>query len=68
MILQRRPAPTPGCARYIGNGRVVPERLEPAQQADAMALDFKKEDVYDRIQELTQGRDADACIDAVVAR
>lgn len=43
----------------------VPERLEMARQAGALVLDFKQEDVYDRIMELTQGRGADACIDAV---
>ena len=31
----------------------VPERLALAQAAGAMTLDFKKEDIYDRIQELT---------------
>ncbi len=30
-----------------------------------MTLDFMEEDVYDRIQEMTKGRGADACIDAV---
>jgi threonine dehydrogenase-like Zn-dependent dehydrogenase len=44
---------------------LVPERRKLAQQAGAMMLDFKKEDVYDPIQELTQGRGADASIDAV---
>jgi threonine dehydrogenase-like Zn-dependent dehydrogenase len=34
-------------------------------QSGAITLDFMKEDVYERIQQLTQGRDADACIDAV---
>jgi hypothetical protein len=43
----------------------VPERLELARSAGAETIDFKKEDVYDRIQEVTQGRGADACIDAV---
>jgi len=43
----------------------VPERLALAQASGAMTLDFKKEDIYDRIQELTDGRGADACIDAV---
>lgn len=43
----------------------VPERLALAAQAGAITIDFMKEDVYDRIQELTQGRGADACIDAV---
>jgi threonine dehydrogenase-like Zn-dependent dehydrogenase len=43
----------------------VPERLTLAQTAGAETLDFKKEDIYSRIQELTHGRGADACIDAV---
>jgi len=43
----------------------VPERLALAKEAGAVTLDFKHEDIYDRIQELTQGRGADACIDAV---
>lgn len=43
----------------------VPERLALAKAAGAITLDYKKEDVYDRIQELTKGRGADACIDAV---
>jgi threonine dehydrogenase-like Zn-dependent dehydrogenase len=43
----------------------VPERLALAKEAGAITLDFKKEDIYDRINELTQGRGADACIDAV---
>ena len=43
----------------------VPERLELARSAGAMTIDFLDEDVYDRIQELTKSRGADACIDAV---
>ena len=43
----------------------VPERLALAAASGAITLDFMKEDVYDRIQELTSGRGADACIDAV---
>ena len=43
----------------------VPERLTLAMQSGAITLDFMKEDVYERIQQLTQGRGADACIDAV---
>lgn len=43
----------------------VPERLALAKEAGAITIDFMKEDVYDRIQELTHGRGADACIDAV---
>ena len=36
-----------------------------AEAAGAITIDFMKEDVYERIQELTHGRGADACIDAV---
>ncbi|QLF68937.1 glutathione-dependent formaldehyde dehydrogenase [Peteryoungia desertarenae] len=43
----------------------VPERLELARKAGAETLDFRHEDIYDRIMELTRGRGADACIDAV---
>ena len=43
----------------------VPERLKMAADAGAITIDFMKEDVHDRIQELTHGRGADACIDAV---
>jgi threonine dehydrogenase-like Zn-dependent dehydrogenase len=43
----------------------VPERLELARQAGAETIDFMAEDVYDRVQERTHGRGADACIDAV---
>jgi threonine dehydrogenase-like Zn-dependent dehydrogenase len=43
----------------------VPERLALAQQAGAVTIDFMKEDVHERINELTHGRGADACIDAV---
>ncbi len=43
----------------------VPERLKLARDAGAVTIDFLAEDVYERIQELTHGRGADACIDAV---
>jgi threonine dehydrogenase-like Zn-dependent dehydrogenase len=43
----------------------VPERLTLARDAGAITIDFLDEDVYDRIQELTKGRGADASIDAV---
>jgi threonine dehydrogenase-like Zn-dependent dehydrogenase len=43
----------------------VPEQLQMAQAAGAITIDFMKDDVYDRIQDLTDGRGADACIDAV---
>ncbi len=57
-------------AFILGAGRViaidtVPERLALAKSLGAITIDFKQEDVYDRIQELTGGRGADACIDAV---
>ncbi len=57
-------------ALLLGAGRViaidaVPERLALARQSGAETLDFQKEDVYERIQELTKGRGADGCIDAV---
>lgn len=57
-------------AFLLGAGRVIaidtiPERLALARSLGAMTLDFHKEDIYDRIQELTGGRGADACIDAV---
>jgi threonine dehydrogenase-like Zn-dependent dehydrogenase len=41
------------------------ERLELARKAGAETIDFMEEDVYERIMELTHGRGADACIDAV---
>lgn len=43
----------------------VPERLELARRSGALTLDFMSEDIYERIMELTSGRGADACIDAV---
>lgn len=43
----------------------VPERLVLAEQSGATTLDFMDKDIYDRIMELTNGRGADACIDAV---
>jgi threonine dehydrogenase-like Zn-dependent dehydrogenase len=57
-------------AFLLGASRVlaidaVPERLALARQSGAETIDFMQEDVYDRIQELTHGRGADACIDAV---
>ena len=57
-------------AFLLGAGRViaidtVPERLEMAAKAGAITIDFKKDDAYKSIQDLTDGRGADACIDAV---
>ncbi len=43
----------------------VPERLELARQAGAETLDFRKDDIYEQILDMTKGRGADACIDCV---
>jgi threonine dehydrogenase-like Zn-dependent dehydrogenase len=53
-----------GAERVIAIDTVA-ERLTLAMRSGAVPLDFMKEDVYERIQQLTQGRGADACIDAV---
>lgn len=53
-----------GAARVIAVD-TVPERLALAAAAGAVTIDFMEDDVYDRIQELTHGRGADSCIDAV---
>jgi threonine dehydrogenase-like Zn-dependent dehydrogenase len=57
-------------AFLLGASRViaidtVPERLALAQRSGAETLDFQKDDIYSRIQDLTKGRGADACIDAI---
>lgn len=57
-------------AFLLGAGRViaidtVPERLAMARASGAETLDSMKDDIYARIQDLTHGRGADACIDAV---
>jgi threonine dehydrogenase-like Zn-dependent dehydrogenase len=58
-------------AWMLGAGRViaidrVPERLEMAQtHGRAETINFDKEKVYDRLQEMTNGRGPDRCIDAV---
>ena len=60
-------------AWMLGAGRViaidrVPERLQMAREfGRAETLDFSEGHVYDRIQEMTNGRGADRCIDAVGA-
>ena len=43
----------------------VPERLAMARDAGAETIDFLDEDVYEMIMQKTDGRGADACIDAV---
>ena len=60
-------------AWMLGAGRViaidhVPERLLMANdQGKAETINFLREDVYDRLMELTNGRGPDSCIDAVGA-
>jgi threonine dehydrogenase-like Zn-dependent dehydrogenase len=43
----------------------VPERLAMARASGAVTLDFNDDDIYERIKDMTAGRGADACIDAV---
>jgi len=58
-------------AWMLGAGRViaidrVPERLQMAvEKGKAEIINFDKEDVYDRLMEMTSGRGPDRCIDAV---
>jgi threonine dehydrogenase-like Zn-dependent dehydrogenase len=54
-----------GAERVIAIDR-VPERLEMARRhGRAETINFEKEKVYDRLQEMTRGRGPDRCIDAV---
>lgn len=43
----------------------VPERIALAAAAGALTLNYLDDDIYEQIMELTHGRGADACIDAV---
>jgi threonine dehydrogenase-like Zn-dependent dehydrogenase len=53
-------------AERIISIETVAERIALAKASGATdVIDFMKEDVYDRIMEITKGRGADACIDAV---
>ncbi|MEX0937119.1 MAG: zinc-dependent alcohol dehydrogenase [Pirellulales bacterium] len=58
-------------ARWLGAERVIaidhyPQRLALArEEAQAETIDFSKENVSERLQEMTGGRGPDACIDAV---
>ncbi|MDB5340180.1 MAG: fdm 4 [Planctomycetaceae bacterium] len=58
-------------AWMLGAGRViaidrVPERLQLAEKhGKAETINFDKDNVYDRLQEMTGGRGPDRCIDAV---
>jgi threonine dehydrogenase-like Zn-dependent dehydrogenase len=53
-----------GAERVIAIDTVT-ERLALAKEAGAETLDFMQDDIYEAIQEKTNGRGADACIDAV---
>ena len=58
------------CCLLLGADRVVaidavPERKAMAKAAGAEVLDYQHDDIYDRIQDMTYSRGADACIDAV---
>lgn len=56
-----------GAERVIAIDR-VPERLQMAEKhGRAETIDFTKEDVYDRLMVMTQGRGPDRCVDAVGA-
>lgn len=58
-------------AQMLGAERVividyVPERLGMAKtSSNAETIDFEKDDVYDRLMDMTSGRGPDRCIDAV---
>jgi threonine dehydrogenase-like Zn-dependent dehydrogenase len=58
-------------AYFLGADRVIaidrfPERLRLAREwGGAETIDYEREDVYDRLTEMTGGRGPDACIDAV---
>src|SRR3954452_10103549 len=43
----------------------VPERMKMAREAGALTIDFRDEEVYERIQGLTAARGADTFLDAV---
>jgi threonine dehydrogenase-like Zn-dependent dehydrogenase len=54
-----------GAGRVIAIDR-VPERLSMAEEhGRAETINFDKDDVYDRLMEMTAGRGPDRCIDAV---
>jgi threonine dehydrogenase-like Zn-dependent dehydrogenase len=57
-------------AQMLGAGHVVaidrvPERLAMAESAGAETINFDKDDVYERLNKVTNGRGPDRCIDAV---
>lgn len=57
-------------AKMLGAEKViaidsVPERMRMAEKGGAIVIDMRDEYIYDRILELTAGRGADSCIEAV---
>jgi threonine dehydrogenase-like Zn-dependent dehydrogenase len=50
--------------RVVAIDRIA-ERLALAEKAGAETINFDKEDVYERLNEITKGRGPDRCIDAV---
>ena len=57
-------------AHLLGAEKVIaidhlPERLSMAQAGGAITINFDEESVLERLQELTQGRGPEKCIDAV---
>lgn len=64
-LLAQRLAWLRGAARVIGID-LVPYRLEAARRfANADVIDARSEDAVERVRDLTQGRGADVCIEAV---
>lgn len=49
----------------IDSEKKVPERMEMARNAGAITIDNSREDVYERLLDLTGGIGPDVCIDAV---
>ncbi|HEX4294178.1 MAG TPA: zinc-dependent alcohol dehydrogenase [Rhizomicrobium sp.] len=52
-------------ARHVVAIDRIPERLALAAKSGAETINFDKEDVYDRLNQITKGRGPDRCIDAV---
>ena len=54
-----------GAGRVIAIDRVAERLLMAETKGKAETINFEKEDVYDRLMEMTKGRGPDSCIDAV---
>ena len=63
-LLTIRSAVLLGAKQVVAIDR-VPERLAMARQSGAITIDYARESVVERLNELTGGRGPDACIDAV---